>query len=99
MRSRARCATSDRGDSRTPPECATAPCLSSWTLCSRNLQTATSRPRDPPTDSCILLRTGTLLREAQPDAMDNLIEIAGHLGQLAVAFVLALPIAWDREQR
>jgi putative Mg2+ transporter-C (MgtC) family protein len=31
--------------------------------------------------------------------MNNLIEIAGHLGQLAVAFVLALPIAWDREQR
>ena len=31
--------------------------------------------------------------------MDNLIEMAGHLGQLAVAFVLALPIAWDREHR
>ena len=26
-------------------------------------------------------------------------ETAGHLGKLAVAFVLALPIAWDREHR
>ncbi len=31
--------------------------------------------------------------------MHNLHEIAGHVGQLAVAFVLALPIAWDREYR
>src|SRR5688572_17852332 len=31
--------------------------------------------------------------------MNSLIETAGHLAQLAVAFVLALPIAWDREQR
>lgn len=31
--------------------------------------------------------------------MDNLTETAGHLLQLAVAFVLALPIAWDREHR
>ncbi len=31
--------------------------------------------------------------------MDQVIEFARHLGQLAVAFVLALPIAWDREQK
>ena len=31
--------------------------------------------------------------------MENLAETAGHLLQLAVAFVLALPIAWDREQK
>jgi len=31
--------------------------------------------------------------------MDNLIDTAAHLGQLAVAFLLALPIAWDREQK
>lgn len=31
--------------------------------------------------------------------MNDLTEIGGHLLQLAVAFVLALPIAWDREHR
>jgi putative Mg2+ transporter-C (MgtC) family protein len=31
--------------------------------------------------------------------MENLAETAGHLLQLAVAFMLALPIAWDREQK
>jgi putative Mg2+ transporter-C (MgtC) family protein len=31
--------------------------------------------------------------------MTSLYEIASHVGQLAVAFVLALPIAWDREYR
>ena len=31
--------------------------------------------------------------------MNDLTEIGGHLWQLAVAFVLALPIAWDREHR
>ena len=31
--------------------------------------------------------------------MDNLAETGGHLFQLTVAFLLALPIAWDREQR
>ena len=31
--------------------------------------------------------------------MNTLIESAGHLAQLAIAFVLALPIAWDREQK
>ena len=30
--------------------------------------------------------------------MENLVEVARHLGQLTVAFVLALPIAWDREK-
>ena len=33
------------------------------------------------------------------EIMDNLIDTAAHLGQLAVAFLLALPIAWDREQK
>lgn len=31
--------------------------------------------------------------------MNDLTEIGAHLFQLAVAFVLALPIAWDREHR
>ena len=31
--------------------------------------------------------------------MSNVTETAGHLLQLAIAFVLALPIAWDREYR
>ena len=31
--------------------------------------------------------------------MQTLIDTAGHLAQLAIAFVLALPIAWDREQK
>jgi len=31
--------------------------------------------------------------------MDKLAEIFGHLFQLAVAFLLAFPIAWDREHR
>ena len=31
--------------------------------------------------------------------MNSLIETGGHLAQLAVAFVLALPIAWDREHK
>lgn len=31
--------------------------------------------------------------------MSDLTATAAHLGQLAVAFLLALPIAWDREQR
>lgn len=31
--------------------------------------------------------------------MNDLTEIGGHLLQLAVAFILALPIAWDREHR
>ena len=31
--------------------------------------------------------------------MDNLTETAAHLLQLAIAFALALPIAWDREYR
>lgn len=31
--------------------------------------------------------------------MNSFTETAGHLAQLAVAFVLALPIAWDREQK
>lgn len=31
--------------------------------------------------------------------MDNLSQIGIHLGQMVVAFVLALPIAWDRETR
>ena len=31
--------------------------------------------------------------------MNDLTEIGGHLLQLAVAFVLAFPIAWDREHR
>lgn len=31
--------------------------------------------------------------------MNDLTEIGGHLLQLAAAFVLALPIAWDREHR
>lgn len=31
--------------------------------------------------------------------MNDLAEIGSHLSQLAVAFFLALPIAWDREQR
>ncbi|MFN2446028.1 MAG: MgtC/SapB family protein [Vicinamibacterales bacterium] len=31
--------------------------------------------------------------------MDNLTDTAAHLLQLAVAFVLALPIAWDREKK
>ena len=31
--------------------------------------------------------------------IDTLTEAAAHLMQLAVAFVLALPIAWDREQK
>jgi putative Mg2+ transporter-C (MgtC) family protein len=31
--------------------------------------------------------------------MDNLIAMPGHLIKLVAAFVLALPIAWDREQR
>ena len=31
--------------------------------------------------------------------MGSIAETASHLVQLAVAFVLALPIAWDREQR
>jgi putative Mg2+ transporter-C (MgtC) family protein len=31
--------------------------------------------------------------------MHNFEEVATHVGQLALAFVLALPIAWDRETR
>jgi putative Mg2+ transporter-C (MgtC) family protein len=31
--------------------------------------------------------------------IDGLIEAASRLGQLAVAFLLALPIAWDREHK
>ena len=31
--------------------------------------------------------------------MDILIDTATHLAKLAMAFVLALPIAWDREQK
>lgn len=31
--------------------------------------------------------------------MTTVAEIASHLAQLAIAFALALPIAWDREQR
>ena len=31
--------------------------------------------------------------------MNDLTEIGGHLLQLAAAFILALPIAWDREHR
>jgi len=31
--------------------------------------------------------------------MNSLIEVGAHLGQLAIAFLLALPIAWDREQK
>lgn len=31
--------------------------------------------------------------------MDNLTEIVAHFTQLAVAFLLALPIAWDREHK
>ena len=31
--------------------------------------------------------------------MTDLAETLSHLGQLTVAFLLALPIAWDREQR
>ena len=31
--------------------------------------------------------------------MNEFQETIAHLGQLAVAFVLALPIAWDREQK
>jgi putative Mg2+ transporter-C (MgtC) family protein len=33
------------------------------------------------------------------ETMNNFAETAWHLLQLAVAFVLALPIAWDREQK